>query len=102
MLIFLLDLLTNHPFMLILLLDLLFQGRLQAEQDRCLHYLDSSTRKPLIATTERQLLERHISAILDKVPIDILDFLFYHKFLFFSLMVFLGRIPISIYNSFWL
>ncbi|KAG7019515.1 Cullin-4 [Cucurbita argyrosperma subsp. argyrosperma] len=42
------------------------EGRLQAEQDRCLHYLDSSTRKPLIATTERQLLERHISAILDK------------------------------------
>ncbi|KAG7012530.1 Cullin-4 [Cucurbita argyrosperma subsp. argyrosperma] len=42
------------------------EGRLQAEQDRCLHYLDSNTRKPLIATTERQLLERHISAILDK------------------------------------
>ncbi|KAJ1414221.1 Cullin, N-terminal [Sesbania bispinosa] len=42
------------------------QTRLQEEQDRCLIYLDASTRKPLIATAEKQLLERHISAILDK------------------------------------
>ncbi|KAM7505971.1 hypothetical protein LguiB_004875 [Lonicera macranthoides] len=40
--------------------------RLHEEHDRCLLYLDTSTRKPLVATAERQLLERHISAILDK------------------------------------
>ncbi|CAN1821771.1 CUL4 [Linum perenne] len=42
------------------------QVRLHEEHERCLLYLDASTRKPLIATAERQLLERHISAILDK------------------------------------
>ncbi|GFY88922.1 cullin4 [Actinidia rufa] len=41
--------------------------RLHEEHERSLLYLDASTRKPLIATAERQLLERHISAILDKV-----------------------------------
>nr|BAW00391.1 cullin 4 [Petunia x hybrida] len=40
--------------------------RLHEEHERCLLFLDASTRKPLIATAERQLLERHISAILDK------------------------------------
>ncbi|KAG4960259.1 hypothetical protein JHK87_036892 [Glycine soja] len=40
--------------------------RLQEEHERCLIYLDASTRKPLIATAEKQLLERHIPAILDK------------------------------------
>ncbi|XP_038705858.1 cullin-4-like [Tripterygium wilfordii] len=40
--------------------------RLHEEHERCLLYLDASTRKPLIATAERQLLEQHISAILDK------------------------------------
>ncbi|XP_075481912.1 LOW QUALITY PROTEIN: cullin-4-like [Primulina tabacum] len=40
--------------------------RLQEEHERCLLYVDASTRKPLVATAERQLLERHISAILDK------------------------------------
>lgn len=45
----------------------LSQIRLHEEHERCLLYLDVSTRKPLIATAERQLLERHISAILDKV-----------------------------------
>ncbi|KAK6797191.1 hypothetical protein RDI58_004893 [Solanum bulbocastanum] len=47
--------------------------RLHEEHDRCLHYLDVSTRKPLIATTERQLLERHISAILDKGFMMLMD-----------------------------
>nr|KYP46841.1 Cullin-4B [Cajanus cajan] len=42
------------------------ETRLQEEHDRCLIYLDASTRKPLIATAEKQLLERHIPAILDK------------------------------------
>nr|DAD37573.1 TPA_asm: hypothetical protein HUJ06_008214 [Nelumbo nucifera] len=40
--------------------------RLHEEHERCLLYLDASTRKPLVATAERQLLEHHTSAILDK------------------------------------
>ncbi|KAL3520226.1 hypothetical protein ACH5RR_018375, partial [Cinchona calisaya] len=40
--------------------------RLHEEHERCLLYLDSSTRKPLVATAERRLLECHIVAILDK------------------------------------
>ncbi|KAM7255883.1 hypothetical protein ACFE04_011624 [Oxalis oulophora] len=40
--------------------------RLHEEHERCLLYLDASTRKPLIATAESQLLDRHIAAILDK------------------------------------
>ncbi|KAL8129526.1 hypothetical protein V2J09_018681 [Rumex salicifolius] len=40
--------------------------RLQEEHERCLMYLDAGTKKPLISTTEKQLLERHIPAILDK------------------------------------
>ncbi|KAL4299589.1 hypothetical protein AHAS_Ahas17G0116000 [Arachis hypogaea] len=42
------------------------ETRLQEEHDRCLIYLDASTRKPLIATAEKQLLERHIPAILER------------------------------------
>ncbi|KAL4392794.1 hypothetical protein AHAS_Ahas03G0380700 [Arachis hypogaea] len=42
------------------------ETRLQEEHERCLLYLDASTRKALIATAEKQLLERHIPAILDK------------------------------------
>ncbi|KAK6150064.1 hypothetical protein DH2020_017589 [Rehmannia glutinosa] len=42
------------------------ETRLQEEHERCQLYLDASTRKPLVATAERQLLERHISAISDK------------------------------------
>lgn len=45
------------------------QTRLQEENERCLIYLDATTRKPLVATAESQLLERHISAILDKVAV---------------------------------
>ncbi|GFS43136.1 cullin4 [Actinidia rufa] len=41
--------------------------RLHEEHERCLLYLDANTRNPLVATAERQLLEYHISAILDKV-----------------------------------
>ncbi|OWM91597.1 hypothetical protein CDL15_Pgr022346 [Punica granatum] len=36
------------------------------EHEMCLLYRDTSTRKPLIATTEKQLAKRHIPAILDK------------------------------------
>ncbi|TVU44716.1 hypothetical protein EJB05_04167 [Eragrostis curvula] len=40
--------------------------RLQEEHERCILYLEANTRKPLIATTEKQLLERHTSAIIEK------------------------------------
>ncbi|KAJ6419596.1 hypothetical protein OIU84_029664 [Salix udensis] len=49
------------------------ESRLNEEQDRCKIYLDISTKKPLIATAERQLLERHISAILDKGFMMLMD-----------------------------
>lgn len=42
------------------------QLRLQQEHDRCLHYLDPSTRKALITAVEQQLISRHIAAVLDK------------------------------------
>ncbi|KAF7840480.1 cullin-4 [Senna tora] len=42
------------------------ETRLHEEHERCLIYLDASTRRPLVATAEKQLLERHIPAILDK------------------------------------
>ncbi|KAB2013749.1 hypothetical protein ES319_D09G177500v1 [Gossypium barbadense] len=47
--------------------------RLNEENERCLLYLDAFTRKPLIATAERQLLERHIPAILDKGFMMLMD-----------------------------
>ncbi|XP_020963954.1 cullin-4-like [Arachis ipaensis] len=49
------------------------ETRLQEEHDRCLIYLDAITRKPLIATAEKQLLEHHIPAILDKFDHSISD-----------------------------
>nr|XP_011460204.1 PREDICTED: cullin-4 [Fragaria vesca subsp. vesca] len=42
------------------------EKRLHEEHERCLLYLDASTRKPLVATAEKQLLELHIPGILDK------------------------------------
>ncbi|KAJ8470163.1 hypothetical protein OPV22_024506 [Ensete ventricosum] len=42
------------------------ESRLHEENERCFLYLDTNTRKPLVATAEKQLLERHTSAILDK------------------------------------
>ncbi|XP_058203740.1 cullin-4-like isoform X1 [Rhododendron vialii] len=47
--------------------------RLHEEHERCVIYLDANTRKPLVATAERQLLERHISAILDKGFVMLMD-----------------------------
>lgn len=47
--------------------------RLQEENERCLIYLDASTRKPVVATAEKQLLERHITAILDKGFTTLMD-----------------------------
>ncbi|KAI4312358.1 hypothetical protein MLD38_037175 [Melastoma candidum] len=49
------------------------EARLHEEHERCLLYLDANTRKPLIATTERELLERHIPAILDKGFMMLMD-----------------------------
>ncbi|KQK12851.1 cullin-4 [Brachypodium distachyon] len=42
------------------------ESRLQEEHERCIMYLEANTRKPLIATTEKQLLHRHTSAIIEK------------------------------------
>ncbi|XP_052182282.1 cullin-4-like [Diospyros lotus] len=47
--------------------------RLHEEHERCLHYLDASTRKPLVATVERQLLECHMPTILDKGFMMLMD-----------------------------
>jgi len=42
------------------------QSRLQQEQDRCLHYLDSSSRRPLLYSVEQQLLAAHVGPLLAK------------------------------------
>ncbi|GBG65908.1 hypothetical protein CBR_g54200 [Chara braunii] len=42
------------------------ETRLHEENERCLQYLDLATRKPLIAVAEKQLLERHTAATLEK------------------------------------
>ncbi|XP_071706228.1 cullin-4-like [Rutidosis leptorrhynchoides] len=47
--------------------------RLHEEHDRCVLYLDASTRKPLLATAEGQLLECHIAAILEKGFMMLMD-----------------------------
>ncbi|XP_062162128.1 cullin-4-like [Alnus glutinosa] len=49
------------------------ETRLHEEHERCLLYLDASTRKPLIATAEKKLLEHHIYAILDKGFMMLMD-----------------------------
>jgi cullin-4 len=40
--------------------------RINEESERLLHYLDQSTRKPLISYVEKQLIEQHLSALLQK------------------------------------
>ncbi|KAJ8031251.1 Cullin-4B [Holothuria leucospilota] len=47
--------------------------RLEEESQRILTYLDHSTRKPLIATVEKQLLEVHVGSILQKGLDNLLD-----------------------------
>ena len=42
------------------------QRRLTEEYERCQNYLDASTRKPLIAAVEEQLLSKHMAAMLEK------------------------------------
>jgi hypothetical protein len=43
------------------------QSRLQQEQERCLHYLEPSSRRPLLQAVEQQLLAAHTPQILAKV-----------------------------------
>ncbi|KAI3740107.1 hypothetical protein L2E82_30525 [Cichorium intybus] len=47
--------------------------RLQEEHERCVMYLDGITRKLLVETAEKQLLKQHISAILDKGFMMLMD-----------------------------
>eukprot|EP00878_Enallax_costatus_P001922 GHUV01002084.1.p1 GENE.GHUV01002084.1~~GHUV01002084.1.p1 ORF type:complete len:775 (+),score=225.89 GHUV01002084.1:456-2780(+) len=42
------------------------ESRIQQEQERCLHYLDPSSRRPLLHEVEQQLLAAHVKQILDK------------------------------------
>jgi len=49
------------------------EKRLSEENERLLHYLDSSTRKPLISCVEKQLLELHIATLLQKGLDHLLD-----------------------------
>jgi hypothetical protein len=43
------------------------QSRLQQEQERCLHYLEPNSRRPLLQAVEQQLLAAHTPHILAKV-----------------------------------
>ena len=40
--------------------------RVNEERERLLHYLDHSTRRPLINCVEKQLISEHLSSILQK------------------------------------
>ncbi|CAH1781894.1 unnamed protein product [Owenia fusiformis] len=42
------------------------EKRLNEESERLLHYLDQSTKKSLVACVEKQLIEKHLSALLQK------------------------------------
>lgn len=42
------------------------ESRLQQEQERCLHYLEPSSRRPLLQAVEQQLLAAHTPQILSK------------------------------------
>lgn len=42
------------------------QSRIHQEQERCLHYLDATSRRPLLHEVEQQLLEVHVKQIIDK------------------------------------
>lgn len=42
------------------------EGHLKEESDRVLHYLDTTTRKPLIEVVEQQLLQVHAMAIIER------------------------------------
>eukprot|EP01137_Pigoraptor_chileana_P033540 Opistho-2@24554 len=49
------------------------EQRLREESDRVLHYLDSQTRKALIATVEKQMLETHVIPLLEKGFDELVD-----------------------------
>lgn len=49
------------------------QKRLSEEYERCQNYLDGSTRKPLVAVIEKQLLEKHMADLLAKGFTSMLD-----------------------------
>lgn len=42
------------------------EARLTEESDRCTHYLDQQTRRPLLAAVERELVERHLETVLER------------------------------------
>ena len=42
------------------------QARLGEEYDRCANYLTSSTRRPLVAVVEKQLVAEHLGQILER------------------------------------
>lgn len=47
--------------------------RINEEWERCLHYLDHSTKKPLIQTVEKQLIGEHLLSILSRGLDHLLD-----------------------------
>eukprot|EP00798_Chlamydomonas_sp_ICE-L_P023806 gene23806-9369_t len=49
------------------------ERRLSEEFERCVNYLDSATRKPLIAAVERQLIATHTAALLEKGYTTLMD-----------------------------
>ncbi len=49
------------------------EKRLEEEQERLVYYLDSSTKKALVATIENQLIEAHVDSIIAKGLDKLLD-----------------------------
>lgn len=49
------------------------ERRLREEEERLLHYLDQSTRRPLISCVEEQLIQKHLGALLQKGLDQLLD-----------------------------
>eukprot|EP00963_Diacronema_lutheri_P008970 scaffold785_cov335-Pavlova_lutheri.AAC.2 len=49
------------------------EDRLQEESDRCNYYLDASTRKQLVLTVEKQLIEEHANMQLDRGFASLMD-----------------------------
>mmetsp|Transcript_26420 Transcript_26420/g.74343 ORF Transcript_26420/g.74343 Transcript_26420/m.74343 type:complete len:737 (+) Transcript_26420:341-2551(+) len=49
------------------------EKRLMEEYERCKNYLDVSTRKPLVAAVEKQLLEKHLADLLNRGFTPLID-----------------------------
>eukprot|EP01018_Ginkgo_biloba_P001641 Gb_19898 [translate_table: standard] len=49
------------------------EARRHKEHDHCILYMDGSSRKSLVATTEKQLLDRHTHAIMEKGSVVLMD-----------------------------